>query len=107
MPPFAVLPNGSITHLASAIQMLLHKQTNTVKALQQAWTGGILPGASEVNTGWSMNLQTNESYSIGHNTGFPDFDWTFWQSSQANANKNMMYLSHKIPLSQLDGNGDG
>ena len=104
---FALLPNGSVTNLATAIQQLPQNLTNTVAGVQESWTGGVLPGISEVDTGWSLNLESNTTYSIGHVGGFPDFDYDTWQNTPANANQDMMYLSHKIPLEQLDGNGDG
>jgi len=66
------------------------------------WSLYISPGG-DVNNGWSIGSDF-ENVELTHGPGWPVVDYDNWTDAAAS---DMMRLTLNIPLSQLDGDGDG
>ena len=94
--------------LVASIYALPRNQTNyaSVEEMTASWQLEILPSpVGEVNTGWNATTGDYNPVGIG-NIGIDGF-YDGWYATQQNPNQDEMALNLYIPLSQLDGNGNG
>ena len=96
--------------LAVALFALPQNQTNfaSIEEMTATWQLGIRPDPiGEVNADWNATTGDFNPVSINNVGGIPGLDYEQWLATQQDPNQDMMALALTIPLSQLDGNGNG
>ena len=96
--------------LVASIYALPRNQANyaSVEEMTATWQLEILPSpVGEVNTGWNATTGDYNPVAIGNIGGIPGLDYEQWLATQQNPNQDEMALNLYIPVSQLDGDGDG
>lgn len=101
-------------YVLSAVGDLLwnlpHNQTNyaSADALRADWSLGIRPDpVGEVNAGWNANTVSFSPVVIWNAGGDINVDYDGWHATAQNPNQDTMALVLSIPVSKLDGNGNG
>ena len=96
--------------LATALYALPQNQTNyaSIDEMTGAWNFAIrLDPVGEVNAGWNANVGNYYPISIVNIDGDINIDYDGWYATQQNPNQDMMSVVLAIPVTQLDGNGNG
>ena len=96
--------------LVESVWALPCNQTNyaSVDDMLATWQLEIASGpVGEVNAGWNANVGDYNPVVINNIDGDINIDYDGWYATQQNPNQDMMSLIIYIPLSQLDGDGDG